>query len=308
MDYYKILGVSKDAQKSEIKEKFRTLAHKYHPDHNKEQNAEQKFKEVKEAYDVLYDDKKRKLYDNHGPSLKPQDFFRNSSYTNDFFKDFDNSFFFFNKNFQRRHNLNIKIHLMLTLEELVTNTQKTYYYVKKIICKKCSGTGKSNSEKKKNICTECNGKKIKEEQSGIVINIPLGIKPGQYIKINGYGHQDIQDNATGDLICVIKLVPHPIFELHDLDVVMHKNINFSEACLGSEIEVPTIYNENIKISIPPGTKSGQTFRIKGKGLPESDLNFTGDQYIVVDISVPNKLSPKAISLVKELENEIKKEQ
>lgn len=291
-DYYKILGVSKDASLEEIKKAYRRLALKYHPDRNKgNREAEERFKDINEAYAVLSDPEKRKQYDMLGvegfqSKFSQQDIFRGFDFEN-IFRDFGFGFggrvrdifselfgdlggasyhftgssFDRNEAYSARHmkGRDLVYELPITLEEIAKGSKKTLSY------------------------------NVDGRQETISVTIPAGVRDGQKLRVKGKGGYGPYGGPRGDLYVQIRLLEHPIFRREGDDLFYRQRIKFSDAVLGTEVEVPTIYGKRLKLRIPPGTQSSSKLRIKGYGLPKLD-GGKGDQYVEIIIDVPKSLT------------------
>jgi len=352
-DYYDILGINKSASKDEIKKAYKKLALKYHPDRNSGKDAEEKFKEISEAYAVLSDDSKRQQYDTFGHAgfdqrYTQEDIFRGADF-NDIFEDLfgesSNIFdMFFGRGFggkrQRKGN-DLQYNLSIEFEEAVFGATKEIIINKDVKCEHCNGTGAEHGELKqcdvchgsglqrrtqrtpfgifqtqttcrncngegevaKKACIHCNGYGIEKKSKEIKIKIPKGINEGQFLRIKGEG-QHIKNGISGDLFVVINIKPHKFFTREENNVYMEFPISFSQAALGDEIKVPTLYGE-VKMKIPSGTQSHTLFRLKGKGIEDVNDNSVGDQYVRIILKTPSKLNKKQKELFDELSKENK---
>ncbi|MDX1573986.1 MAG: DnaJ C-terminal domain-containing protein [Methylophaga sp.] len=267
-DYYKILGVDRTASAEDIKKAYRRLARKYHPDVSKEPNAEDKFKELGEAYEVLRDAEKRAQYDQfggqyrHGQSFTPPPgwqesaggFGRGNSNFSSFFENMfaggmgggrgGDSFF------ARGDDVNAKI--TISLEEAFHGTNKTI--------RRPTGAA----------------------QTGTVnVKIPAGVSAGQKIRLNGQGKAGMGGQA-GDLYLEIQIASHSFFRVEDKDLYLDLPLAPWEAALGTKVTVPTLAGK-ISLTIPAGARSGQKMRLKGRGLPGKPA---GDQFVVLQIQTP----------------------
>lgn len=344
-DYYEVLGVSKNASKDEIKSSYRKLAKKYHPD-NKETGDEAKFKEVQEAYDILFDDQKRSAYDQFGHAAFEQTG-GGAGGGNPFggFSGFDGdinlgdifSQFFGGGPRQRATRgagpqrgedilMRLRVDFMDAVngkdEEVsfdydddcphchgtgadspsdiktcptcggkgtVTRQQRTLFGVvnTEVTCPDCGGKGKIISKK----CSTCGGSGHKRVRKTQKIHIPIGINSGQQIRLQGMGAAGINGGPHGDLFIEINIKEHPYFKRERNDIHLTVPIDFVDAILGTDIEVPTIYGEAI-VTIPEGTQPGKILRMKGQGIKDLRTGKPGDQYLHLDIKSPTSLNKK----------------
>jgi len=316
-DYYKILGVSKSATPEEIKKAYRKLALKFHPDKNKgDKAAEEKFKEINEAYAVLSDTEKKKQYDTFGSSefhrrYTQEDIFRNADFSS-IFRDLgmggDNIFsMFFGGGAGGQRGGPGGVHF----EDLFSGGFQQGHG--------CGGSCRSGTggqfyqpqPKGQDVILDMTltpkelldgGKKIISLQTGgtrekISVNIPKGITHGKKIRVAGKGTPG--PGGRGDLYLRINVAAGPGFRVKGSNVEADLFIPFSAACLGTKTEVPTIDGKNVKLKIPAGTRCGQKMRLKGKGLPKS-AGGRGDLYVNVLVDVPGKLSREQKKLIKAL--------
>ncbi len=327
-DYYKILGIDRGASEKEIKSAYRKLARKYHPDVNKEPDAGQKFKDINEAYEVLSDPKKRKRYDNLGGSWREgADFTPPPGYENirfdfgsgdfsgfktvhDFddlggFSDFFETMFadFFQQPYgrgktqrssvqrpqEKPENLNITQDLLIDLEDLMgdgTKAVKVSYMEK---CRECSGRG--------SYCYRCGGSGYSTVSKNLNIKIPKGVKEGSKIRLAGEGKVD-EYGRKGDLYLVVKYKKHPQFRHENSNVISDYEIPAPKAVLGTIAEVQTLHGV-VKVTIPPGTQTGKSLRLKGVGLPKKDGGY-GDHIVKIKIVIPQNPSEEEKELYKKL--------
>lgn len=306
-DYYKTLGVQKDASKSEIKKAYKKLAMKYHPDKNKGNKvSEEKFKKISEAYAVLSDDEKRNQYNQFG-----SEGFSNRYSQEDIFKGFDignifEEFGFGNNVFssffggggggqsgrtsgfsfnpgngsQRSHSgfsnmgrppepQKTELELTLSLEEAVLGGKKTVSFN--------SGSGVDK----------------------ISLAIPEGIEAGKKLKVKGKGMVDPYTGKRGDLYCKVSIAPHPIFKRDANDLIMEKEIKLTDLVLGTTIDVTTLDKKKIELKVPPQTRNNSLLRVKGKGVP-TGKDGSGNLLIRLSAILPEKLTPKQKELFEEL--------
>lgn len=278
-DYYKIMGLKRDASEKDIKTAYRRLARKYHPDLNKDDpSAEEKFKELGEAYEVLRDPEKRKMFDKFGADGMNQqatgagqhyqyynhDFGGEGFGSHNFAEGFDDDLFssIFNRGFKKQHkpkgaDIQGKIHI--TLEEAFTGVVKEVQIPN-------HGGGHHK----------------------IRIKIPQGIKSGQKIRLEGKGGPAPMNGAQpGDLFIEVDIEKHAIYDVVDKDIYLTLPITPWEAALGAKIKVPTLAGA-VDLKIPSNSQGGQTLRLKGRGLVDKG---TGDQYILLKIVIPPANTP-----------------
>jgi len=359
-DYYEILGVPKNASPEEIKKAYRKLAMQYHPDRNPgDKEAEEKFKEAAEAYEVLSDPEKRRRYDQFGHEGMRGTDFREWTDINDIFNHFRDIFSgagfggsifddFFGgststrsrrgSSVQRGSDLRVKI--KLALEEIATGVSKKIKIKRYKKCSSCNGTGAESSGGYKtcpvcngtgeirqvsrsifgqfvnittcnncggegkiisNPCKLCNGEGRVQEDATITVDIPAGVSTGNYLTLRGEGNAGRRGGPNGDLIVVVEELPHEIFHRQGDDIIYELNLSIPEAVLGGEIEVPTLTGK-AKLKLEAGLSPGKILRMKGKGLPNVNTKRQGDQLIVVNIYVPNKLSQQEKEIMQSLMN------
>ncbi len=337
-DYYDVLGVARSASPNDIKKAYRQLALKYHPDRNKDtQEAEEKFKEVTEANNTLSDPETRQKYDmfgHAGTNAQPNPVGWPSSGFGDIFASF------FNKTRQPQQGEDVRIELVITLEDVAKGIEKQISFNRHTQCNTCKGLGgecvpcascngqgrhrmrqggfmtfetpcpncKGRKVQITKLCTECNGRGQKIDNKVISVRIPPGIDENEVFLIRGEGSLTNSSLPRGDLHCHVRIKQHKYFTRHGINLVCKKKISFTEACLGSTTTVKTIYDDSIKLRIPPGTQVGQVFKIPNKGLPgnHKSVGQIGSLFIETELSIPQNISQKAMALLKEFEAETSK--
>ncbi len=301
-DYYKILGVDKKADAEAIKKAYRKLALKYHPDRNPgNKEAEEKFKKISEAYAVLSDPEKRKQYENFGSDqfsqrYSQEDIFRNFD-LNEILRDFG---FGGTGSAGRRGGFTFRAGGGDPFSELFRQGQPQYetpqkgedlhYNLSITLEESVSGTEKKLALQR--------GQEVHE----ISVKIPAGISTGKKLRLSGKGYAGIQSGPSGDLYLNISVLPHPIFARDGNDIFIEKSISFTQAVLGSSIEVPTIDGTIKRIKIPAGTQNGTKIRMKGYGVPglKGSDTVKGDQFVKISIDVPRKMNDNQLQLIRKL--------
>ena len=338
-DYYEVLGVSRGASEDEIKKAYKKMARKYHPDLNPgDKTAEEKFKEVNEAYEVLSDADKKARYDQYGHAGVDPNFGAGG-----FGGGFDGNFDFgdlgdiFGSFFGggRRTNPNapqrgesIRMSIAISFEEAAFGCEKAVTVERyetcdtchgngcapgtsPEVCPDCHGTGTVQVRRQTPMgvfatsspcpkcggkgriihqpCKDCRGSGMVRKKKTIQASIPAGIDNGQTISIRGQGNAGKNGGPAGDLLITITVRPHELFRREGTSVLCEAPITFTQAVLGAELEIPTI-DGKVKYTLPEGTQSGTTFRLKGKGIPSINGRGRGDQYVTVYIETPKNLN------------------
>ena len=342
-DYYEVLGVSKGASEDEIKKAYKKMARKYHPDLNPgDKSAEEKFKEVNEAYEVLSDADKRARYDQYGHAgVDPN--FGAGGFGGGFDGGFDfsdlgdifGSFFGGGFGGGRRTNPtapqrgeSIRMAVTISFEEAAFGCEKEVTVERyeacdtchgsgcapgtsPEVCPDCHGTGTVQVRRQTPMgvfatsspcpkcggkgriihqpCKDCRGSGMMRKKKTIQASIPAGIDNGQTISIRGQGNAGRNGGPAGDLLITITVRPHELFRREGTSVLCEAPITFTQAVLGAELEIPTI-DGKVKYTLPEGTQSGTTFRLKGKGIPSINGRGRGDQYVTVYIETPRNLN------------------
>jgi len=314
-DYYDILGVKKGASEEEIKKAYRRLAMQYHPDRNPgKKEAEERFKKVNEAYAVLSDKRKRKEYDTFGQTgfhkrYTKEDIFRGFD-IGEIFKDFGfgtedifSTLFGGGRRTSSRRNFKdyFNSYAQSGYSDFFGATQGRYaapqkgadliYDLSVTLEEVASGTSKQIA--------------FRKEDGGLTrvnVKIPLGISTGKKLRIPGRGLRGERGGPSGDLYIRITVKDHPLLKREGSDLHVDKEIQFTQAALGSTIEVPTL-EEVRKVKVPPGTQSHSKIRLKGYGLPHFQGKGKGDLYVQIIVKVPKKLDKRQRSLLGELVKE-----
>ncbi len=283
-DYYKTLGVSREAKEDEIKRAYRKLARKYHPDVSKEPNAEERFKAVQEAYEVLKDAKKRSAYDQLGSNWKSGEEFRpppNWQYTSGFdsggfsednlgdFSDFFSSIFGRAGGSRQRQHRGFQQQGRDEHAKITISLEDAYHGASRTIQLQMP---------------EMNARgQMRYATRALKITIPPGVTPGQQLRLANQGSPGMGGGPAGDLYLEIDLQPHPLYTLQGHDVYLTLPITPWEAALGAKLKVPTLGGV-VEMKIAPGVQAGQKLRLKGRGLPAKPT--AGDQYALLQIATP----------------------
>ena len=369
-DYYEVLGIGKNATDAEIKSAYRKLAKKYHPDLNPgDKEAEEKFKEVNEANDVLSDPQKRQRYDQFGfAGVDPNYAAANGGGAGgfgggfggvdlgDIFGDIFGGGFgggfsgFGGGSSTRTANVPRKGHdiqasVILTFEEAAHGCSKKITINRQDTCPDCGGTGAAKGTSPetcpdcggrgyvvtqqrtpfgvmqsqqpcshcggrgtiiRNPCKTCRGTGKTAARKSLEINIPAGIDDDQNIALRGQGDAGSNGGPAGDVIVHVTGKADPMFERDGYDVTIHVPITFSQAVLGDDVEVPTVDGRIVQ-HIPEGTQSGTKFRLRGQGIQYLNGRGRGDQYVIVDVEIPKKVTRAQREALKAFEDSMKED-
>lgn len=348
-DYYEILGLQKGASDDEIKKAFRRMAMKYHPDKNQgNKEAEEKFKEVNEAYEVLSDAKKKNAYDQFGHAgVDPQagmggGGFHSANFS-DIFGDVFGDIFGGSRSgrsSQEQHTRgsDLRYEIEITLEEAFHGVTKNIKFSAFSACESCHGSGaKKGSGKTK--CGTCQGHGVVRMQQGffaiqqtcptchgsgqvikdpcdacrgqgrvhkpreLSVKIPAGVDTGSRIRLAGEGDAGEAGGQPGDLYVDIHVKPNPIFTREENNLHCEVPISFTTACLGGEVEIPTI-DGKVMLKIPAETQSGKVLRLRGKGFKSLRGGYTGDLLCHISVETPVNLTDAQKTLLKDFEASI----
>ncbi len=338
-EFYDRLGVSKDASQDEIKRAYRKMSKKYHPDINKEPGAEQKYKDVQEAYETLSDEQKRAAYDQYGPDGANSGGFGGQGFGGfdgagagfGGFEDIFSSFFgggaTRNPNAPRQGD-DLQYRVELDFEEAIFGTEKEVRYNREATCHTCDGSGAAagshpetcsrchgagvinvdrqtplgmmrsqvtcdvchgTGQEIKNPCPTCHGSGHERQAHTVTVKIPAGVETGQQVRLQGQGEAGTNGGPYGDLYVMITVRPSKEFERDGSTIYYTLDITFVQAALGDKVEVPTVHGD-VELSIPAGTQTGKTFRLRGKGAPKLRGGGQGDEHVTVNIVTPTKLN------------------
>jgi molecular chaperone DnaJ len=338
-DYYEVLGVSSDAAPEQIKKAYRRLAHKYHPDRNQsDPDAETRFKEAAEAYEVLSDPPKRQRYDQFGHAglsgVGVHDFSHMG--VEDIFSMFNDIFEgAFGAGRRRHRGADLQTEIELTLAEVLSGAERTIEFTRQDFCATCGGTGAAPGSQRRP-CRTCGGYGQVEQAGGflfarmittcptcrgrgsvivkpcgacrgtgrmrservLTVQVPAGVHDGQAVRVRGEGEPGEDGMQRGDLHCYVRIKPHPFLERHNNDLLCRMPIGFTQAALGAKVEVPTLTGK-VELAIPRGTQHGQLFRMSGLGLPDLRTGRRGDEIVQVMVEIPKMLNKEQEQLLRE---------
>ena len=352
-DYYEVLGVEKNAADAEIKKAYRKLAAKYHPDVNSDPGAEEKFKEINEAYEVLSDADKKARYDQFGFAGVDPNFaagagnpfgggfggFSGFGDLGDIFGDFFGGSARTRSASAPRKGENVVVQVDLSFEEAAFGAKKEVSVGRIETCDRCGGSGAAAGTQAETCdrcggsgqvqvtqnfmgmtmqssaacpkcggkgriirtpCTRCKGKGRIRRNQKISVEIPAGIDDGQTVRVRDQGSAGPNGGPNGDLLVAVRIRPHPLFKRDGANVLCEMPISFTQAACGAEIEVPTL-DGKVRYSIPEGTQTGATFRLRSKGIPYVGYKNRGDQYVTVVVETPTHLTKEQKDLLRQFE-------
>ena len=326
IDYYQVLGVSKSASEKEIKQAYRQLARQHHPDLHQgdaKTKAEEQFKQINEAYEVLGDPEKRAKYDKLGMnwqagdevnfdpsgmgggytySYQPQDFDLNGFGFSDFFSQF------FGQDFARTHQgsgqqyrsaaykgEDIDAQISLSVDELIRGVEKELQLAVPNACSTCGGQRFTQ----RGVCHACGGTGVTEDSKTVKVSIPAGLYPGATLRLKGLGGKGYGDGPPGDLYLHLKAGVTRGWQINGSDLETELTVFPEQAVLGDKLQVPTPHGQ-VQLKLQPGIHNGQKLRLRSKGLPKKD-GSRGDLYFKVRIDIPADLSDEETSLYRQLQ-------
>ena len=356
-DLYEVLGVSRDATEDEIKKAFRRKARELHPDVNKAADAEDQFKELNEAYDVLSDPQKRSAYDRFGTVpgaaggagpygggyVDFEDLFGGGFGMGDIFSSFFGGSAG-GRATMRKEGRDMGVGLRLTLEEVAAGAKKEIVYDRLAPCPDCDGTGLGPDGREvtcpdchgqgrvvtiqhtflgdmqtaatcktcggtghtiENPCLECEGQGRVPDRQRVTVEVPVGIRDSQQLRLSGFGEAGMHGARAGDLIVTCRIQPHEFFERDGDNLHARANVSIVQATLGAEIEIDGIFeDEKVQVRIPEGCQNEQVVRVKGFGMPKFRSESRGDMYVHVNVVVPKKVTKKQRELLEKLAEEL----
>jgi len=340
-DYYKVLGVPRGAKADDIKKAYRRLARKHHPDVNPgDKAAEERFKQVSEAFELLSDPKKRDMYDRFGYYSDQMPGGGTGAAGFDFsgfgaagFKDIFSELFSgirgqAQSRTQPQRGADVEYPLAISFEEAVHGSTKRIEIEhnqacaacaatgqkpgERVTCSSCQGTGQTSSRftggptqckrcggsgKTASPCNDCRGRGVVPVKESIQVRVPAGVETGSRVKVAGKGNAGVLGGQAGDLYIVTNVSEHPYFKRQGDNIHCTVPITVPEAGLGAKIEVPTVDGKAL-LKIPPGTQSGQKFRLRERGVISLRANgMRGDQYVEVKITLPRVISEETKDLL-----------
>lgn len=339
-DYYEILGVSRTANGDDIKRAFRKLAFQYHPDRNREPDAEERFKEINEAYQCLCDPERRQRYDVYGHEGPHAGGYQDFGFggIGEIFDTFFGGAFGEAASRAPRQGESFRMSARVTFEEAAFGCTREFNIRRSELCPDCKGTGsaagaapsrcpecKGNGRVRRveqsifgrfshvvrcprcggsgsvvtNPCTTCNGSGELNVSRKIEVKIPAGVDTGNVVTLRGQGSLGANGGRPGDMMVVINVEPHGHFERDGLDIHDEVFINFAQAALGAELEVPVL-GGTATVKAKANTQTGETVRVKGKGIGEAGGRRHGDHYVHFKVVTPKKLSREQKKLFEEL--------
>ncbi|MEW6568527.1 MAG: molecular chaperone DnaJ [Chloroflexota bacterium] len=338
-DYYEVLEVDRNATPEDLRRAYRRLAKRYHPDVSKEPGAEERFKEINEAYAVLSDEEQRAAYDRYGHAgLKgvPVDF--------DFgFGDIFEEFFGFGSPRRRarrapRRGADLRYDVTLEFEQAVFGVEQEIEFSRLEVCSTCGGSGAEpgttpircatcggsgevrqvhqtflgsivnattcpacggRGETIPTPCHTCRGRGQERRTVRRVVPIPAGVSDGTQLRLAGEGEPGVNGGPNGNLYVVIHVNAHKFFRRRNDDILLDISINVAQAALGARVSVPTVDGEEA-LDIPPGTQPGRVITLKGKGVPHLQRNGRGDQRVIISVEVPSSLTAEQRQLLERL--------
>jgi molecular chaperone DnaJ len=322
-NYYDLLGISKGASDKDIKQAYRRLARKYHPDVNPgDKNAEAKFKEINAAYEVLSDKDKKQKYDKYGDKWQYADQIEQAQQQQAQYRQYssgDGTSFRFgedvggmdslfdelfgggrgrgsSRRVQQRQGEDLESNVEVTLEEAFSGTSRNIDLQGEETCTVCKGSGRIQNLP----CSVCRGSGVIPKINRLEVKIPAGVATGSRVRIAGKGQPGYNGGMPGDLFLNITVSPHPIFEREGNDLHTNIPIPLTIAVLGGEVKVPTLKG-NLALKIPPETQNGRIFRLTGQGMPSLKKGVVGDILAKVNVILPTKLTEKEKELFRQLD-------
>jgi molecular chaperone DnaJ len=338
-DYYEVLSVTREADGTEIKRAYRRLAMEYHPDRNPgDKKAEERFKELAEAYEVLSNDEKRQLYDQYGHAGPQRAGFQGFSGVEDILSHFAD---FFGGAFggggrgpRTAEGADLEAEVRVSLVEAARGVQKELTYDRLVACKACHGSGakagsspttcgtcggrgqvahnqgifmiattcpncRGRGQVIKDKCEECRGAAVERARETVMVTVPPGIDEGQTLRLTGKGQAAI-GGRPGHLYVHVRVDPDPRFDRHGDDLVTEVSLSYAQAAMGAKVKVPLIDGEPTELTVKPGTQPGAVVVLRQKGMPNVHGRGRGDLGVRLQVRVPHKLTDEQRRLIEEL--------
>ncbi len=335
IDYYEILQIERNSTVEEVKRSYKRLAFEFHPDRNPgNPEAEDKFKQINEAYQVLSDPNKRARYDSFG-HISAEGMFTDIDFESGFGDIFGSLFeevFNAGSAEKSRKGRDLKYSLELTFDEAIEGCERELNIPRRERCRECGGSGAARGgevvctscggrgelrysqglfaikracptcggtgKRITKVCVRCRGERYVASDHQVKVKVPAGVADGVRLRMRGEGDSGYLEGPNGDLYIEIHVEEHPLFRREEQDLYCTVPILFVQAAMGAEIAIPTPKGKST-IKIPAGTQSGQTFRLRGKGVPMMEGRGHGDLYIQIQVEVPVKLNKKQQLLLEE---------
>ena len=340
-DYYEVLELPRSATPEDIKKAFRRLALRYHPDRNKNDDASERFKEINEAYQVLSDPQRKSAYDRFGHAGVQGDVGRGFQGFEGFggLGDIFDAFFGGQTRRGPRRGRDLEHRTMVSFAEAAFGAEKELTLDRLEVCDRCRGnraepgtdleqcstchgsgqvrrvqrtmfgqfaqtapcsTCRGEGHLVRTPCTRCGATGVLRQERRLAVEIPAGIEDGSRIRLRNEGEPGEMGGPLGDLYVYVGVRPHKFFTRQGNDVLLDLELNIAEAALGTSVDVPTLDGAR-SLKIPPGTQTGQTFKIKGGGIPYLRSNRRrGDELVTVQVVTPTRISDRERALLEEL--------
>jgi molecular chaperone DnaJ len=319
---YDVLGIKKDATDKDIKQAYRRLARKHHPDVNPgDKSAEARFKEINAAYEILSDKEKRQKYDKYGDKWQYADQFEQAARQQPQYRQYSpgdgNSYQFggdsggmdsileelfgggrsrgSSRRSQARRGQDLESQVEITLEEAYSGTNRQINLQGEEPCKACQGSGQIQNVP----CSVCRGAGTVATMNRLEVKIPAGVTTGSRVRVSGKGQPGYSNGPSGDLYLNITVSPHPTFERQGDDLNTTISVPLTVAVLGGEVQVPTLKGK-LALKIPPETQNGRIFRLAGQGMPHLGKSTRGDLLAKINVLLPTNLTDKEKELFRQL--------
>ena len=321
-NFYDVLGIKKDATEKDIKQAYRRLARKHHPDVNPgDKSAEAKFKEINAAYEILSDKEKRQKYDKYGNKWQYADQLDQQAQQQTRYRQYssgDGSGFQFggdsggmdsileelfgggrgrgsSRRSQPRRGQDLESQVEVTLEEAYSGTSRQINLQGEEPCKACQGSGQIQNVP----CSVCRGAGVVATMNRLEVKIPAGVTSGSRVRVSGKGQPGYGNGPSGDLYLNITVSPHPVFDRQGDDLNTTISVPLTTVILGGEVQVPTLKGK-LALKIPPETQNGRVFRLTGQGMPHLGKATRGDLLAKVNVLIPTNLSENERELFRQL--------